>query len=35
VTSEEARKRHGGSWIWKIALWSIVGGSLVALGVFH
>lgn len=35
VTSTEARKRHGGSWIWKIALWSIVGGSLVALGAFH
>ncbi len=32
VTSLEARKRHGGSWILWIALWSIVGGSLVALG---
>jgi hypothetical protein len=31
VTSLEARKRHGGSWILWIALWSIVGGSLVAL----
>jgi hypothetical protein len=35
VTSAEARKRHGGSWVWWIALWSIVGGSLVALGTFH
>ena len=35
VTSQEARKRHGGSWVWWIALWSIVGGSLVALGTFH
>jgi hypothetical protein len=35
VTSAEARKRHGGSWVWWIALWSIIGGSLVALGSFH
>ncbi len=35
VTSQEARQRHGGSWVWWIALWSIVGGTLVALGVFH
>jgi hypothetical protein len=35
VTSVEARKRHGGSWVWWIVLWSIVGGSLVALGTFH
>jgi hypothetical protein len=35
VASQEARKRHGGSWVWWIALWSIVGGSLVALGTFH
>jgi hypothetical protein len=35
VTSQEARKRHGGSWVLWIALWSIVGGSLVALGTFH
>jgi hypothetical protein len=35
VTSVEARKRHGGSWVWLIALWSIIGGSLVALGTFH
>jgi hypothetical protein len=35
VTSQEARKRHGGSWVWWIALWSIIGGTLVALGVFH
>ena len=35
VTSAEARKRHGGLWIWEIALWAIVGGFLVAWGVFH
>jgi hypothetical protein len=35
VTSAAARKRHGGSWVWLIALWSIIGGSLVALGTFH
>jgi hypothetical protein len=35
VTSLEARKRHGGSWVLWIALWSIVGGTLVALGTFH
>ena len=35
VTSAEARERHGGSWIWKIALWSIVGGTLQALSIFH
>ncbi len=35
VTSAEARKRHGGSWIWKIALWSIVGGALQALSTFR
>lgn len=35
VTSVEARKRHGGSWVWLIALWSIIGGSLVASGTFH
>lgn len=35
VTSLEARKRHGGSWVFWIAFWSIVGGTLVALGAFH
>jgi hypothetical protein len=35
VTSQEARKRHGGSWVWWIALWSIIGGTLVAFGAFH
>ncbi len=35
VTSVEARKRHGGSWAWWIALWAIIGGSLVAIGTFH
>ncbi len=34
VTSNEARKRHGGRWIWLIALWSIIGGVLQALAVF-
>jgi hypothetical protein len=31
VTSAEARKRHGGSWPWLIALWAIAGGVLQAL----
>ena len=35
VTSAEAGKRHGGSWIWKIALWSIVGGVLQAISTFR
>jgi len=35
VTSQEARKRHGGSWVWWIALWSIIGGTLVAIGALH
>lgn len=35
VTSAEAGKRHGGSWIWKIALWSIVGGVLQTLSTFR
>ena len=29
VTAAEARKRHGGRWVWFIALWAIVGGLLV------
>lgn len=28
VTVAEARKRHGGSWVWCITLWAIVGGVL-------
>jgi hypothetical protein len=28
VTPAEARKRHGGTWIWFIAMWAIVGGVL-------
>jgi hypothetical protein len=28
VTVAEARKRHGGKWVWFIALWAIVGGVL-------
>ena len=35
VTSQEARKRHGGSWVWWIALWSSIGGTLVAIGALH
>lgn len=28
VTPAEARQRHGGKWIWFIALWAVVGGIL-------
>ena len=28
VTVAKARKRHGGTWVWFIALWAIVGGVL-------
>ena len=28
VTKDEARKRHGGSWVWFISLYAIVGGVL-------
>ena len=31
VSSTEARKRHGGSWLYFIALWAIVGGILQAI----
>ncbi len=34
VTSTEARKRHGGSWPYLIALWALVGGILQALAAF-
>ena len=34
VTSAQARKRHGGAWVWFLILWSIIGGVLVALGVY-
>lgn len=28
VTVAQARQRHGGSWVWFIALWALVGGVL-------
>ena len=31
ITAPEARKRHGGRWVWFIALWAIVGGLLQAI----
>jgi len=31
ISSDEARKRHGGVWPWLIAIWSVVGGVLQAL----
>ncbi len=34
VSSQEARKRHGGLWPWLIMIWSIVGGVLVTWGTF-
>ena len=33
VTSDEARKRHGGLWPWLILLWSLIGGILQAIAV--
>jgi hypothetical protein len=35
VTSDEARKRHGGLWPWLILLWSIIGGLLQAIAAAH
>ncbi len=35
VTSDEARKRHGGLWPWLILLWSLVGGLLQAIAAAH
>lgn len=28
ITATDARKRHGGKWVWFIALWAIIGGVL-------
>jgi hypothetical protein len=33
VSVAEARKRHGGTWVWFIALWAIVGGVLQTIAV--
>ena len=35
VSRAEGRRRHGGIWIFWIALWAVVGGTLVAVGSFH
>ena len=35
VTRAEARRRHGGMWIVLIALWAVVGGTLVAVSGLH
>jgi hypothetical protein len=35
VTSDEARKRHGGLWPWLILLWSLIGGILQAIAGAH
>lgn len=35
VTASEARKRHGGTWVWFIALWGIVGGVLQTIASMH
>jgi len=35
VTSDEARKRHGGLWPWLILLWSLIGGLLQAIAAAH
>lgn len=31
ISHAEARERHGGKWVWFIALWAIVGGALQTL----
>ena len=35
VTSDEARKRHGGLWPWLILLWGFIGGLLQAIAAAH
>jgi hypothetical protein len=35
VTVAEARKRHGGTWIWFIMLWAMVGGILQAFAALN
>ncbi len=35
VSVAEARKRHGGKWVWFIALWAIIGGVLQVLAIMH
>ena len=35
VTSDEARKRHGGLWPWLILLWGLIGGLLQAIAAAH
>ncbi|MBO0796332.1 MAG: hypothetical protein J2P36_36030, partial [Ktedonobacteraceae bacterium] len=35
VSVTEARRRHGGSWVWFIALWAIVGGVLQTLAAMN
>ncbi len=35
VSVAEARQRHGGKWVWFIALWAIVGGVLQTLAVMN
>ena len=35
VSRDEARRRHGGMWIFWIALWAVVGGTLVAVNSLH
>jgi len=35
TTSEQARSRHGGSWVWKIALIAALGGAAVTFAGFY
>jgi hypothetical protein len=35
VTVAEARRRHGGTWVWFIMLWAIVGGVLQTFAAMH
>jgi ACR3 family arsenite efflux pump ArsB len=35
ISVAEARQRHGGKWVWFIALWAIIGGVLQTLAVMN
>jgi hypothetical protein len=35
VSAADARKRHGGTWVWFIALWALAGGVLQTIAAMH